>query len=558
MLYNRMARGILGVDAARAEQIRRLKPARKSVSAMLDSGDINFDYVVIGAGSAGCTLVNTLLSSDMTNSVLLIEAGGSNNVPDIQNFTDAMHLRGTVYDWNDVSQPQNCMDGQTVAYDAGAVDGGSSSINGMVWVRGNPLDYNNWAANGCVGWDYDSLLPVFIRTEAYAGGGPNRGVSGPVNVTTQLSQNSVSSAFTTAMTNLGYAANPDYNSGSQNGVFYTQLNVFPTDPPAYGIRQDAFSTMVQPFANDPRLVIFNDTYATKLLLDDTNTVVGVQVFIEDAFYTLGANIETIVCAGTLRSPQLLMLSGIGDPGQLANVGVPCLVPLSGVGQNLQDQLVVFVVRALQTTDPNHFSVMDNGVFVGSPEAQPDYQTQTFYMVDNPGFPPNSFAVGNIVLHPSSRGAVTLASANPLDRPLIQPMLLCNQNDVTLSLQGLKLARQMADEFAASSNWLGAELMPGPNVQTDADLIAYMNQSSVPDFHFVGTCKMGPQSDPAAVVNPQLQVYGVNRLRVADASIMPTSTSGNTNCPAMTIGGRCGDFILASAQGKAAAREKTAS
>jgi choline dehydrogenase len=557
MLYNRLARGVPSFDAAKAEQVGRRKPARKPVSARLTNGDANFDYIVIGAGSAGCALVNTLLSSGMTSSVLLIEAGGSNNVPDIQNFTEAMHLRGTVYDWNDVSQPQNCMDGQPVAYDAGVVDGGSSSINGMVWVRGNPLDYDNWAANGCVGWDYNSLLPVFVRTETYAGGGSNRGVSGPINVTNQLSQNSLSSAFTTAMTNLGYAANPDYNSGTQNGVFYTQLNVLPTDPPIYGIRQDTFSTMVQPFANDSRLLIANNTVATKLLLDNNNNVVGVQVFIEDAFYTVGANIETIVCAGTLRSPQLLMLSGIGDPGQLANVGIPCLVPLSGVGQNLQDQLIVFVVRSLQTIDPDHFSVMDNGVFVGSVNAQPDYQTQTFYMVANPGFPPNSFAVGNIILHPSSRGSVTLASASPLDRPLIQPMLLCNQNDVTLSLQGLKLARQMADEFAASSNWLGAELMPGPNVQTDAELIAYMNQSSVPDFHFVGTCKMGPQSDPAAVVNPQLQVNGVGRLRVADASIMPTATSGNTNCPSITIGGRCGDFIIASGGGGLMARGRTA-
>jgi choline dehydrogenase len=214
-----------------------------------------------------------------------------------------------------------------------------------------------------------------------------------------------------------------------------------------------------------------------------------------------------------------------------------------VGQNLQDQLVVFVVRALQTIDPNHFSVMDSGVFVGNPNAPPDYQTQTFYMTANPGFPPNSFAVGNIVLHPASRGAVTLNPTTTIASPLIQPNLLCNPGDVALSLQGLKLARQMADEFASTSNWLGAEVLPGPGVVTDQQLIAYMNQYSVPDFHYVGTCKMGPQTDQYAVVDPQLRVYGVGRLRVADASIMPTVTSGNTNCPSIMIGSRCGDFIL---------------
>ncbi|ABD89415.1 GMC family oxidoreductase [Rhodopseudomonas palustris] len=514
---------------------------------MIKTGKVSFDYVVIGAGAAGCALVNRLLSSNINNTILLIEAGGSNNVPEIQDFTRAMSLRGTVYDWNDKSEPQGCMDGQPMDYDAGCVNGGGSSINGMVWVRGNPLDYDGWAANGCVGWDYNSLLPVFTRTENYAGGGPNRGTTGPINITNALSQNPVSNAFMTAMANMGFATNADYNSGVQNGVFYTQLNVLQTDPPIFGFRQDAFSTMIQPGINDPRLVIANGAIATKLQLDGNNNVVGVQLFIVDAFFDVGVNVEAILCAGTIRSPQLLMLSGIGDPQQLANFGINCLVPLSGVGQNLQDQLVVFVVRALQTIDPNHFSVMDNGVFAGNANAPPDYQTQTFYMAANPGFPPNSFAIGNIVLHPASRGTLSLASSDPLARPLIQPMLLCNPSDVNLSLQGLKLARQMANEFAASSSWLGAELSPGPNVVTDAQLIDYMNQSSVPDFHFVGTCKMGPQSDPGAVVNPRLQVYGVGALRVADASIMPTVTSGNTNCPAITIGGRCGDFIVGAGQ-----------
>jgi choline dehydrogenase len=235
MLYNRVTRPFPPFDAT-AERLSRRTPSVRPAAARLASGDVAFDYVVIGAGSAGCALVNRLLSSNMNNTVLLIEAGGTNDVAEIQDFTQAMSLRGTTYDWNDKSQPQNCMDAQNMAYDAGRVEGGTSSINGMVWVRGNPLDYDGWAAAGCPGWDYNSLSPVFMRVENYAGGGSGRGTSGPIFVTNQLSQNPVSNDFTSAMVNMGFTANSDYNNGNQNGVFYTQLNVLPTSPPIYGYR----------------------------------------------------------------------------------------------------------------------------------------------------------------------------------------------------------------------------------------------------------------------------------------------------------------------------------
>jgi choline dehydrogenase len=521
------------------------KRSHKPLPAAIANGTGNYDYIVIGAGSAGCALVDTILRGTSNATVLLLEAGPTNDVAQIRDFTQAMSLRGTIYDWNDQSQPQTCMAGEQVPYDAGHVYGGCSSINGMVWVRGNPGDYNNWAGNGCIGWDYNSLLPVFMRQENYGGypSSPTRGTSGPVYTTNQISKNQVSEAFVNSMTAMGYPYNPDYNSGTQQGVVLSQLNVAPTAPPVYGIRQDAYNAFVNPHIGDSRLVVVEGAQVLRLLFDGGSNVTGVNLFWGGTTYTITQNKEVIVCAGALRSPQILMLSGIGDPGMLSQLGIPLQFANSAVGQNLQDQLIPFVVWGMNP-DPGHYTVMDNNVFVGSdgPGGSPTYEMQTFYMTNAPGFPPTSFGLGAIVLHPQSRGSITLSSANPLAPPLIQPNLLCNPNDVPVSLNGLKLARQMAAQFASTTQWLNTEVAPGPNVITDAQLIAYMNKTAVPDFHYVGTCKMG--TDNTSVVDPTCRVYGVHGLRVADASIMPLVTSGNPNAPSMMIGGRCGDFIVA--------------
>lgn len=548
MLYNRKVLDRWPVDTALNTRLRQaVKP--KPLPPALAVANPAFDYIIIGAGSAGCALVATLLAGNANATILLVEAGQENEVPDIQEYPKAMTLRGTIYDWNDVSQPQTCMDGQQMPYDAGKVDGGSSSINGMIWVRGNPADYDEWATLGNAGWDYKSVLPVFKRQEQWAGpASPYRGEQGPIYVTTGLTTNPVSSDFITAITQMGYELNPDYNAATQYGVAFSQVNAKPAPPPVYGIRQDSFNAFVTGSVTNPRLTVSNQTMVMKITFDSQRNVSQVFLSIDGQVIAVTCLRETILCAGALRSPQLLMLSGIGDAVALKSLGIPVLADLPGVGRNLQDQLISFVVHPLAQIDPDHFSPMCNNIFTnGLPSAPqtgaPAYEVQTFYMINNPGFPPYQYAVGSIALHPLSRGAITLSSANYTDPPLIQPNLLCDPQDVKTSLAGLKMVREIANYFEANSNWLGPETMPGPNVITDQQLIAYMNESSVPDFHFVGTCKMGPDSDRFAVVDSQLRVKGVNGLRVVDNSIMPKVISGNTNACANMIGGRGGDFIL---------------
>src|ERR1700752_2372694 len=543
MLYNRRVIDRWPVDTALNTRLRQaIKP--KPLPPALAVADPAFDYIVIGAGSAGCAVVASLLTQTSV-SILLVEAGQENEGPEIQGYTQAMNLRGTIYDWNDQSQPQTCMDGQLMPYDAGKVDGGSSSINGMIWVRGNPADYDGWAALGNPGWDYQSVLPVFKRQETWAGiTSPYRGQGGPIYVTSSLTTNPVSQDFMAAITQMGYASNPDYNGSTQYGVAFSQVNAQPVPPPVYGIRQDSFNAFVTGSAGSPQLTVSNQTMVTKITFDSQRNVSQVFLSIGGSIIPVTCLRETILCAGALRSPQVLMLSGIGDPAALKKLGIAPLVDLPGVGQNLQDQLISYVVNPLKTIDQGHFSPMCNNIFAnGLPGAPttgaPAYEVQTFYMANNPGFPPNQYAVGSIVLHPLSRGSITLSSASYTDPPLIQPNLLCDPQDVQTSLKGLKMVREIAAYFAKHTNWLDPETMPGPGVITDQQLIAYMDETSVPDFHYVGTCKMGPDSDQMAVVDPKLRVRGVNGLRVADNSIMPKVISGNTNACANMIGGRCG-------------------
>ncbi len=488
-----------------------------------------YDYIIIGAGSAGCTLAARLLN-DSKARVLLIEAGGTNELPEVRDFTQSWKMTqpGSATDWAYKSEPQAALNGKPQSYSCGKVLGGSSSINGMVWVLGNKADYNGWAAAGCTGWDFASVQPSF------------QALSGPIRPSNALTaQHGLSQAIVQAAVNLGYPFNADYNGDNQLGVTYTQLNVVD------GLRQDAFSAFVSQHLANPRLTLMMNARVKRLVFDDSKKLDRVILDSDGGEMSVQASREVIVCAGTIQTPHLLMLSGIGAPEELAPHGIPVVANVPGVGKNLHDHLVSVAVRKLRQPEPaSHTTTMDVNLFVGNgpQEGSPKFQVQTYYMRYGWGsYPSEALAFGLINLHPTSRGTVKLRSADHGDSPIIEPNFLGTDEDVAHQLEGYKLVRELLGA-PGLRDWVeDVEHTPGPSIASDAQLVEALRQYSEADFHSVGTCKMG--TDDLAVVDPRLRVRGVKGLRLASAAIMPFVTSGNTNAPSMMIGDRCGRLLL---------------
>jgi choline dehydrogenase len=487
-----------------------------------------YDYIIVGAGSAGCTLAARLLT-DSEARILLIEAGGSNDREEIRDFSQSwkLTLPGSETDWGYKSVPQRTLLNAPQSYSSGKVLGGSSSINGMVWVKGNTADFDGWAAEGCPGWDSGSVQSSF------------QALSQAIQPSTALtSRTALAQALLEAAAGLGHARNPDYNGGQQMGVGYTQLNVLED-----GRRQDAFSAFVAPHADNPRLSLLMGARVKRISVRGKRAD-GVILEQDGAEQTLTANREVIVCAGTVHTPHLLMLSGIGGPAELERHGLPVVAAVPGVGQNLQDHLISVAARKLRQPEPaSHTTAMDVSLFFGEGPrpGMPRFQVQTYYMRYGwAAYPSEAVAFGLIHLHPTSRGTVKLQSADFRDAPLIDPNFLATQEDWAHQLEGYKAIREM---LAAPGlrDWVEeVEHTPGPEVSTDEQLLAALSKYSESDFHSVGTCRMG--QDALAVVDPQLRVKGVERLRLASAAIIPTLPSGNTNAPSLMVGDRAGRLI----------------
>jgi choline dehydrogenase len=502
-----------------------------------------FDFVVVGSGSAGAALVGRLLS-DTSASVLLVEAGGRHDRPDIRDFTQTWRLfqPGSDVDWGFVSEPQEGCGGQIQSYSAGKVLGGSSSVNGMVWVRGNPADYDRWAAEGCTGWAFADVLPSFKAIEAYPDGDPTlRGTDGPVFTTTALTRGSdLARAFCDVARDLGYPPNDDYNGASQHGCGFTQLNATPD-----GVRQDAYSAFVEPHLGDPRLTVLTDTLATRIVFDDERRARRVLLNVDGAEVGVDVAREVVVAAGTVNSPALLMRSGIGAGDHLRSIGIPVVADVADVGRNLADHVVS--VAARQVRDPDlsgRRAPMEVSVFAGDsrtgPPGTPAFQVQTYYVGKGwRRWPQAMFALGAIHLHPTSRGSVTLASPDADKPPVIDPNLLSTPEDLAAQVDAYRQIRRMLAAPALDRWLVEGEHIP----RADEDgLVDAVREYSEADFHPVGTCRMG--ADPASVVDPHLRVRGVQGLRVAGAAIMPSLPSGNTNAPAMMTGDRLGRFVAA--------------
>lgn len=492
------------------------------------AGRAEYDYVIVGSGSAGCTLAARLLA-DSELTVLLIEAGGSNARLDIRDFENPPKLRGagSTLIWPYESEPQSELLNRTMSYACGKVEGGTSSINGMVWVRGHAADYDSWSNQGCAGWDYAGVQSSFDALQ------------GPVVPSDELPRRiALAHEVVGAAVELGYPYNPDYNGVRQEGVGYTQFNI------VGGVRQDAFTTFVAPYLADPRLTVLTGAHVTRLVFDRGSGLEKVVVNTDGREFVFRAAQEVIVCAGAINTAKLLHLSGIGPAAALEGHGIPVTTDLPGVGTNLQDHLISMLARPLRHPAPagKHVTMLAS-IFSGvASSGGSQFQFQLYCNSESyPPYPADSMSIGAMNLHPTSRGFVALRSADPCMQPVIQPNFLQTAEDVEASVDAYEMAWEIS-RAKRLQPWLrrGGGI-PAAKFRSRSEVLAVLRAHSRSNFHPVGTCRMG--IDEYAVVDPQLRVRGVTGLRLAGAAVMPTITSGNTNAPSMMIGDRCGRIIL---------------
>ena len=528
---------------------------------------MQFDYIVVGAGSSGCVLANRL-SADGRSSVLLLEAGPRDDslwirVP-IGYGKTMFH---PVYNWGFYTEPEPHLNGRKVYWPRGRGLGGCSSINGLIFIRGQPLDYDNWARLGNPGWGWRDVLPYFIRSEDNArGASALHGAGGPLAVADIGERSELVDAFIEGAAELGFPRNDDFNGLEQEGAGYYQLTT------RNGLRCSAADAYLKPARRRPNLAVETDAHATRILFDGARAC-GVAFRRRGVEREARAAREVLVSAGSLQSPQLLQLSGIG-PGDLLNRhGIPVRRDLPGVGANLQDHLQVRVMyqcsKPITTNDdlnswhrririglrwlltrsgPLAIGINQAGLFARAlpGAATPDLQFHFGTLsADLAGARPHDFpgfTMSVCHLRPTSRGTVAIASRDPLAAPALQPNYLGTEVDCAATVEGIKLARRIA-ATSAMSGYIVREHRPGPAAESDAELLEFARNHGATIFHPVGTCKMG--SDPLAVVDSQLRVHGVPGLRVVDASVMPTLVSGNTNWPAIMIAEKAADMILQS-------------
>ncbi len=507
-----------------------------------------FDYIIVGAGAAGCVIAYRLIKN-LGCSVLLLEAGNPDRNPAIHNTdTQSMtSLWGSELDWGYATEPEPGLENRRISIAQGKVLGGGTSINAMIYVRGNHRDYDRWQELGNEGWSYQEILPYFQKSEDYERGASTyHGVEGPLHVIDYRNPTPVSQAFVSAAIELGYAGNEwDCNGKQQeNGAFFYQSTRTSDNQ-----RCSTAVAFLQPILGHPQLTVATNTLVTRILLAKQKAI-GVEYLQDGKLYQAKAELEVIISCGAFASPKLLMLSGIGSIEQLQSQGIPIVVDLPGVGKNLQDHLLFGVGYKCQQEQPLPNLLAEAGLFtysnnnIDSSTHSPDLQfffgpvqfVDQKYRVNGPGF---TFAP--ILVQPHSRGTVSLRSNNPQDLAVIRANYLQSEVDLNALICGVELARELVNT-RAFDRFRGEEIAPGIDVTSKAELGAYIRQVSSTVWHPVGTCKMGIDRD--AVVNSQLQVYGIEGLRVADASIMPTITSGNTNAPTIAIAEKVADLMIA--------------
>jgi choline dehydrogenase-like flavoprotein len=528
-----------------------------------------FDYVVVGGGAAGCAVAGRL-SEDPDVSVCLLEAGK----PDTSVFIHApLGFAATaplkINSWGYETVPQPGFNGRRGFQPRGKVMGGSSSINAMVYTRGNRNDYDGWAAQGNTGWSFQDVLPLFKRSENNEcfGATDYRGVGGPLNVSYLRSPSILNEAFIQACEQQGIPRTPDYNGPQQFGVAPAQVTQ------KNGERWSAAKGYITPHSSRPNLRIISEAHTSRVLLDGKRAT-GVEYLQGGNTQQVKARREVILSGGTFGSPQLLMLSGIGPAAHLKQHGIPVAHELPGVGQNLQDHLTTVLIYRTHRVDATlGVSLRGGWALIKSIFEWRNKrtgwvttnvaETQGFISTEGNQEHPNiqlalctgivddhtrkthlghGYTLHVTLMRPKSRGSVTLASAKPTDAPLIDPAFLQHPDDLATLIKGTQMGYDIM-ESAALKPYRGKMMYPVERNNV-AQIEQFLRKNSDTEYHPVGTCKMGPISDPMAVVDATLRVHGLQGLRVVDASIMPNLVSGNTNAPTMMIGEKAADMIKA--------------